>query len=212
MANTDDGLSWILTDPANTDARSAGAQEIRANRKSMAIRLDKEHAALTTATSDPALASGGGEHKPGSAVAYRDDTAPTDRPDGATTLTAAVDEGRLWVDSTGATEVLKVYNDSDAWVAVSGVSKISGNFDSTVLNSSQITATVGFVPDIFFCNVNGLTFIALLMEIDPHVNVTASTAENKYVLNIGVSGTDVTIDKVSGNAFSGTAYWVALAY
>ncbi len=98
MANDADGLSWTESQPANTDARNEGAQEIRGLRKGTNLRLGKEHTTLAVMGSGPDLATGGGEHIAGSAVSYRQSGDPTKRPDAATDLTAA-DDGRLWVDS-----------------------------------------------------------------------------------------------------------------
>lgn len=97
MAHDGTGTGWDIASPGDAEFVPNGAKEIRDLRKGAAIRHDKEHVAL-------AATSGGGEHKPGSAVAYYGGAAPTTRPDGVTALSAA-DVGRLWVDAG----VLKAY-------------------------------------------------------------------------------------------------------
>ena len=102
MSNSDDGLTWVTGDPLNSEPRNLGAQEIRGLRKGVALRIDKEHRALTIMSNGgPDLSTGGGEHISGSAMVYHQEDAPTLRPDGETTLTSA-DNGRLWLRiSTG---------------------------------------------------------------------------------------------------------------
>ena len=104
-----DGTGWDITAPNgdNDDFRN-GDDEIRDLRVGVAIRSDKEHVAL-------ADSSAGGEHKEGSAKVYRQATAPTQRPDAATTL-AAADDGRIWVDSDDDT--LYLYEGGTGWVAL----------------------------------------------------------------------------------------------
>ena len=110
MPNSADGTTWTESQPANTDARNLGAQEIRGLRTGLRTRLEKEHVL-------PAASNVGGEHIAGSAVAYRQDGEPTNRPDPitSTSLTSA-DNGRLWVDSNDNNK-LYVYVDP-SFVAV----------------------------------------------------------------------------------------------
>ena len=110
MPNSADGTTWTESQPANTDARNLGAQEIRGLRTGLRTRLEKEHVL-------PAASNVGGEHIAGSAVAYRQDDPPTNRPDPitSTSLTSA-DNGRLWVDSNDSNR-LYVYVDP-SFVAV----------------------------------------------------------------------------------------------
>ncbi len=112
MTNTADGTSWTITEPGDTDPRNEGATEIRGLRAGVGIRIDKEHVTLSGSASP----ADGGEHKAGSAVAYRANaTEPTKRPDGATDLTTA-DTGRLYIDS--ADEKMYSYVFGTGWVAV----------------------------------------------------------------------------------------------
>jgi len=130
MTNSADGTTWIEADPAITDPRRDGAQEIRGLRKGLKIRLDKEHEPLATN-------SDGGEHLRGSAKAYRASSAPTLRPDGLTTL-GNNDKGRLWFDT--GTDVLKVW-DGSTWVLATPdltgdipfSSLVSGDYGATIL-------------------------------------------------------------------------------
>lgn len=106
MPNTD-GASWDEAKPVITDPRRAGALEIQSLRLGVGDRLGKEHTA-------PAAAGVGGEHTAGSAKAYHQASAPTLRPDGATSLDST-DAGRLWIDSDD--DVLYKWNGT-AWEAV----------------------------------------------------------------------------------------------
>ncbi len=111
MANTANGSTWTISEPGDTDPRNEGATEIRGLRAGVGIRMDKEHNALSGSASP----ADGGEHKAGSAVAYRAATTqPSNRPDGVS-LTSA-DEGRFFIDSADGNR-LYVYTGS-TWVAV----------------------------------------------------------------------------------------------
>lgn len=91
MANDAAGTTWSESEPALTDPRFLGQQEIRGLRTGVRLRTAREHETF-------AGASAGGEHKTGSAKAYNETgTGPTLRPDGVTALTAA-DAGRIWRD------------------------------------------------------------------------------------------------------------------
>ncbi len=90
MAHDGTGQGWNEEAPANSEpAFPNGAIEIRDIRKGVNIRMSKEHVAM-------GADSAGGQHKPGSAVAYRQTLAPTQAPNG--TPLGAADIGRLWVD------------------------------------------------------------------------------------------------------------------
>jgi hypothetical protein len=91
MAHDGTGDGWDPNAPADSDALSAGAQEIRDLRRGVQDRLAKEH--VLAAPGDV-----GGEHKNGSAIAYFQNTYPTLRPDGTTAFTSA-DKGRILVRS-----------------------------------------------------------------------------------------------------------------
>lgn len=127
MTNNANGSTWDINAPAGLDARSLGAIEIRGLRAGIAIRMDKEHKALV-GTANPA---DGGEHKEGSAVAYYETSAPSNRPDG-NTLTAA-DEGRLLVLSD--TKAMKVYDGNNFVSVTSGLSASGGVNITTDMNS-----------------------------------------------------------------------------
>ena len=100
MAHSGNGTEWSESTPAGSEPVYKGALEIRDLRKAVRIRNDKEH-------TNCAASSAGGEHAAGSAMAYvlATASAPTQRPDAATSFTAA-DVGRLWYDIT--TNALKV--------------------------------------------------------------------------------------------------------
>lgn len=112
MTNLADGTTWTEAEPALTDPRYLGQQEIRGLRTGTRQRLRKEHEDFTTGGTFP-----GGEHKLGSAKAYYQVSGPMLRPDGTTTLTAA-DNGRLWVDSDDNKLYVYIH---PTWTAASAV-------------------------------------------------------------------------------------------
>jgi len=124
MAHDGTGAGWDITDPANDEAFSLGAKEIRDLRIGVGIRVDKEHVALATA-------SVGGEHKMGSAVIYRQSADPTQKPDEATALDSD-DEGRLFLDTDDGE--LHIYTGS-AW---STIQFPAGNLASDAVETLKI--------------------------------------------------------------------------
>lgn len=136
MAHDGTGTGWDITAPANADNLPDGAKEIRDLRKGLGIRLDKEH--VTSAAS-----SAGGEHKAGSAVAYYQSSAPTQRPDASTTLTAA-DNGRLFVDSDD--KILYVYVHGSGFVQVAAdvpaLSIATGDIANAAVTADKIAAAI----------------------------------------------------------------------
>jgi hypothetical protein len=110
MPSSGDGTGWDETLPTNSEYVKDGPLEIRDLRKGTRIRLAKEHVL-------PASSSAGGEHKAGSAVAYYQSSAPTQRPDASTSLSAA-DNGRLFVDSDD--KKLYVYVHGTGFVQIVG--------------------------------------------------------------------------------------------
>lgn len=162
MAHDGTGEGWDTSAPAQGDARSAGAQEIRDLRKGVGIRYDKEHV-------DAAASSVGGEHSQGSAKAYNNASGspPTERPDPdtPTNLTAA-DDGRLWCASD--TQELKVYQDP-SWITPTVGIGASGNTNI----STDIKAVGGWTnstgsPCLVIFNATGTN------EYDLEINYGAS--------------------------------------
>jgi hypothetical protein len=111
MAHDGTGTGWSITSPADSEpSHPDGAKEIRDLRKGIAIRMNKEHTTLATA-------SAGGDHKAGSARAYLAANlaaVPTTKPDGATALDAN-DTGRLMIRTD--TGKIKYWNGTE-WVTV----------------------------------------------------------------------------------------------
>lgn len=153
-----DGIGWNILAPADTDLRSVGAAEIRDVRTGVGIRVDKEHRTLNSS----AAPAEGGEHEPGSAVAYTQATAPTLRPDSGPGLTSQ-DNGRLWVDSDD--NILAIYIDPN-WVFVSprtASGRIVAATMPTVIPNT-VDVAVGFVPSLF-------TLIAQVNTTPPYISV-----------------------------------------
>ena len=215
MVNLADGSTWDETTPTLSDNRRDGAQEILGLRVGTAIRIDKEHEALNGA----ATPADGGEHSPGSAKAYRSDADPTNRPNAGALLSAA-DNGRLYVDSSGATETMKVYI-HPSFVAVTGVQIATGTITGASLQTLMTqTATVGFAVDLFIILVEIAagaahnTFVVPLKDdAGPFAGITEGTANTDLKMTFERVGTDVEVTKDSGAAVpSGNAQWMAFNF
>lgn len=143
-----DGTSWNESNPNDNSSAREGDDEIRDLRIGSRIRLEKEH-------EDFGNSSAGGEHLAGSAKAYYQATAPTLRPDGTTTLTAA-DNGRIYVDS----------DDNKAYVYVHGTGfvQIVGSIPDGTITNAMVNASAAIVysklsiadADLTIAKTNGL--------------------------------------------------------
>ncbi len=218
MTNSSDGLSWGVDTPVSASPRKDGAAEILGIRKGIALRYDKEHVAAAVVSAGPDLATGGGEHKKGSAVAYFEDGAPAlTRPDADSTAFTAADSGRLAVDTTGSAYVLKVYDhDAAAFANVSGTQQASGSLTVSSLVAGVVTLTVGFIPDVMYCMYGTAaalaSFIAMPADLDPH-EIREFTAVNSQDWLFTVNGTDIDLSRVSGTITpTGTFYWRAVKF
>ena len=166
---------------------------------------------------DMAAASVGGQHVLGSAMAYHQDGTPALTPGGV--ALAAADQGRLWVNSTGATELMNIY-DGAAFVAVTGVAIATGNFTGAALAAGQITAVVGFAADLFILaaafavGANHFQYAVPLKEDATIDGVYSSTASNQLVLDFERSGNNVLIDRNSDSSVqaNGTCQWMAFNF
>ncbi len=133
MAHDGDGIGWDVTAPANADVLSLGALEIRDLRIGVGNREAMEHV-------KDASAKAGGEHLSGSAKAFYQSAAPSERPDGvnnpwgdgATSLVSTGDDGRLWVDSDN--KVLYVWYGN----AFGLVQVIAGNIAADAVTTVKI--------------------------------------------------------------------------
>ena len=131
MAADGTGTGWDETSPASSHNISDGPAEIVDVRKGVRIRMEYEH-------EDFAGSSAGGEHLEGSAKVYYEDSEPSFRPDGVTALIAA-DAGRIWCDSTGVTNILKVWDGSAfEFVQVDTASIIADAIDGTLIADNAI--------------------------------------------------------------------------
>ncbi len=216
MTNSADGLSWAVDTPVGASPRKDGAAEVLGLRVGVGLRHDKEHLTAAVMGAGPDQDTGGGEHRPGSAVAYLTSTEPTDRPDGLVTIGTGgvLDKGRLWVDTTTG-HVMKVYDGSD-FQNVSGVSQISGNLTVASLVAGPVTIVVGFIPDIIHC-MYGVTsfhnFSAMPASLDP-IRVREFTTANQQDWEFTVVDTDdISIERITGSITpTGTFYWRALKF
>lgn len=218
MTNSADGLSWGVDTPVGASPRKDGAAEVLGLRKGIALRYDKEHVTADTMGAGPDRATGGGEHKKGSAVAYFEDGAPAlTRPDADSTAFTADDSGRLAVDTTGSSYVLKVYDHDDtAFHNTSGTQHIAGSMTVSSLVAGAVTITVGFIPDVIHCMYGGSVlnnFSVMPASKDP-VTVREYTTANQQDWEFTVVDTDdISIERVTGSITpSGTFYWRALKF
>ena len=150
---------WKLTEPTDDELVPDLPSEHRQRKTNTAAVLQKEHATLGDGNS-------GGEHKPGSAVAWYLATGSIPALDVEGNALASTDNGRLWLDST--TKIfyaLDDYNDptvGNGWVAmghllgdiaintdkftvaratgnalVAGTLDVAGNFDPTTFETTN---------------------------------------------------------------------------
>lgn len=129
MPSAGDGVGWDVTIPTDSGEVSDTGLEMREIKLAMAIRQNKEHV-------DIGVASAGGEHEKGSAKTYYQDSYPTLRPDGVTTLNSN-DSGRLLVRSGAGEFWLEVWDGT--------------GFQKIRQADSQVTAaqvSTGFFSDI----------------------------------------------------------------
>ncbi len=109
-----DGTLWDVTSPNDEALVGNTYKEIYDLRKGVAIRSNKEHETLATA-------SAGGVHKQGSARAFFQDAAPTTQIDG--TAWDAGDTGSLWFDTNATPDnllyVLTNHASTGTWTLIS---------------------------------------------------------------------------------------------
>lgn len=164
--------------PAESEDHGRGGQRIRETRDEVRKRFGTEHN-----VGDSTIAAGytdDGRHTPGSAVAFRGANVPTAllRPDatsstgsppsGPASLVATLgvaDIGRLWVDTSGAADVLRYLDDTtttpDVWPSVHGYNNwlINGSFQvwqrSSAATISCVAAANTFTADHWYVNPTG---------------------------------------------------------
>lgn len=211
MANDAAGISWDIAAPALADDRRDGAQEVRGLRAGIGIRMDLEHVNM-------AAASIGGQHVLGSGMAYHQDATPMNTPGGV--ALAAADEGRLWVDSTGATEIMNIY-DGAAFQVVTGVAVSVGTVTGAAIAAPPLTIGVTTASDLFIilvpyaADTAHFTFVVPLRnDAGPHADVGESTGSGQMLIGFERSGTDVilTYNVASTITPNGTAQWISFNF
>jgi len=161
MPNDGTGDMWNIAAPADGDALSGGAKEIRDIRIGVGIRMDKEHVALATG-------GAGGEHLAGSAKVFYQASAPTKRPDTATSFTAD-DYGRIFIDST--TKEAYVYTAS-GFVKIATTTFIASGVTVTALADDAVetlkikdkNVTVAKLEDVLDLSTKTVTLGAATMS------------------------------------------------
>ena len=117
-----DGTSFLTGAPDIDQPHGNDYQEHQSTKKSLEFINNKEHVAIGA---NPSIADAGGEHKLGSARAYRGDYSaasagdalPTLRPDGVTALDAS-DAGRLAIDTDATFGGITYEWSGSAWAAI----------------------------------------------------------------------------------------------
>lgn len=159
--------------PAGDASPAEGDDRIRELKETAGSLLDKEHIAR-----DAGSTAAQGWHRAGSAIAYYQAAAPTNRPDDATAL-GATDAGRVWIDSDDGGAK---YWDGSAFQWVYGQDlKTSANVVFTTVNGmtdaemSQIenigTTTISAAQ---WGYLGGLNQALATTSNVTHANVTAS--------------------------------------
>ena len=142
-----DGHGWNNNSPTGSSDVSQGCVEILDLRLGLLNRLKKEHVEPTAGTGDYP----GGEHLPGSAVAYVDVADPLYKPEQADddndvddVALDSTDVGRLAVvQKTGAvTTFLKFLDSSATWKILSGTAYMG----SLTVNGAVQTVLTGVTP------------------------------------------------------------------
>ena len=188
--------------PAGTDTPTQGDDEIRNTRAAIEERMKNEH---TTYSGDP---TGGAAnldwlHKPGSAVSFYQNSAPTTRINGQ-----ALVNGILWYDTTN--KQLKIYS-GGSWLPCSGVlSKViligDWNMDLTT------SVTVAFSD-----SYTQIQSISLLIRDDAGTTLIPGVGD-AYIASF--SGTTITLTRIVTGIFDSPNYdatsynrgWVTINY
>lgn len=194
MAHDGTGTGWDVTSPADAEFVKDGAKEMRDLRKALGLREGKEHVADAAGT-NPLLATGGGEHKQGSAVAFYGGAAPTKRPDTVTNLDNAGDRGRFWVDAG----VLKYWNGA-AWVAAAA----AASYSVAILSDVKASGTAGGT-----FAAGAWTTRTLNTELDPSGIVTL--AANQFTLAAGTYEIEAIAPCYAGNTHQARLWSVTAA-
>ena len=107
---SDHTASWELL-PAIGDVAGYGSDALQDIKSTMRVRLTKEHYYdLTEVSPQPQQ----GRLRPGAGRTYEQETAPTQTPDGSTTL-GALDTGRLWRKTSTGELFIWI---ASAWIAL----------------------------------------------------------------------------------------------
>ena len=177
--------------PAGTDSPTAGDDNMRDMKLEGRQRLDQEHVWLNTASTGETI------HREGSARVYFDNTEPTLRPDGVTSLDVN-DDGRIWIDKDND-NLLKVWDGTalafeDVTVSPPGDMTVGGDLgvsgDINVTNSVDITDALTVDGALTFNNdvTSGSQSIAALASWTPTkgvYNILTSDASIKLKIRVG---------------------------
>lgn len=119
-----DDFTHNISTPADNATIGSIPGHIVDVKQQVATHLNTEHTDYVSGTNE---GNSGVQHRLGSAMPYYQATAPTVRPgDGTISLTAAVDDGRLWVDSDDNVLYVLVDGDEPTWETVEIAGGVGG--------------------------------------------------------------------------------------
>lgn len=183
---TDSGYNG---DPDSNDSPTLGDDGIRSTRKEVFERVGNEHTNADNTSSDGTRPQDW-LHRRGSAKAYRQATAPTQRPN--TSSLTADDVGRIWFDSDAA-DLLYVYDGSSWTGAIREIARFS-------IQGSLATGT-DLVPALIFprdCKVTkvsarvGTAPTGANLNVDINKNATTSIFSTTFAIASGANTTSTT--------------------
>lgn len=173
---------WKLTEPTDDELVPDLPSEHRQRKTNTAAVLQKEHATLGDGNS-------GGEHKPGSAVAWYLATGSIPALDVEGNALASTDNGRLWLDST--TKIFYALDDyqdptvGNGWVAMGHLlGDIAINTDKfTVARATGNTVIAGTLAVTGAAEVTGVATLGngSLTKTSTAPTTDAMIANKKYV-------------------------------
>lgn len=204
--------------PLGQDSPTGADDEIRLLKDSISKRMANEHETFETTNSSGAEGDDF-VHKAGSAKVYYQATAPTLRPDGATSLDSE-DTGRLWIDSdtnviylwSGTEWVetdkltfsnLVTFNDDiiQAWGKKGCANKPPTTAGGTIIHRDDTVVTLSkFYGDDSYYLAKTLT----LPEVFPDSSLVKITFQHKYDESEGCSGEKVYMTVDGSTVFSDT--------
>lgn len=179
--------------PAGGASPTGGDDAIRDLKGAVRERVIKEHVMDLSG----GVAADDGWHREGSAIAYYESSAPTNRPDAATSLDSD-DAGRLWYDTD--TGLVSIWSGS-AWVPITKVfmrTSIDGTLAAgTDLLPHIVVPRAGTITKVTIHAETGPTGQALIVDINK--NGSTTVFDTRVQIDAGSSeGSSTDIDSSDG--------------